>query len=111
MNSEHKRHPAAIAWDRFREQNQTTFEPYDFTQPGYSQYLENRLHRAFTAGFDAASTSLLNEKQPDKGARDAVMRLAESGLTNVAIARQLGVTRERVRQIKNTHKEQPDENE
>lgn len=45
----------AEAWKRWIESDEgkETGTAYDFTQPGYWQYLENRLHHAFMAGCEA----------------------------------------------------------
>lgn len=50
------RHPAAIAWEEWYEsaEGKRCRESYDFTRAGHFQYLENRLIRAFQAGYAAA---------------------------------------------------------
>lgn len=50
-----KKHPKAIAWDAWIESDEGkgACKAYDFTNPGFWKYLENRLSRAFSAGWDA----------------------------------------------------------
>jgi len=50
-----KRHPQADAWDKWieSEDGKRACEAHDFTPAGFWKYLQNRLAKAFSAGWDA----------------------------------------------------------
>ena len=54
--SQIKRHPDAIAWDKWLESDEgkRCSSPDSFCPSNYAEYLRNRLHNAFEAGLKAA---------------------------------------------------------
>lgn len=46
-----KKHPSVEIWKQFRDDNPDTFGPDILTKADYTHYLENRLHKAFMAGY------------------------------------------------------------
>jgi hypothetical protein len=104
MSDTIQRHPAAVAWDEWlaSDEGQRCRAAADFTPAGYWQDWENRLARAFQAGYDAALPPYQRRTAKGSGRESRLVAMREmkaAGKSLSEIGKEFGVSKQRVGQL------------